>query len=135
MLAINQISYTATLDARTFQEGRHWIASCPPLDVMTQAETKKRAIEQLHEAVELWFESAIQRGVLDQALEEVNFTRVGADAITEPNVVQVTEHSTPPLDKKPAKRKKLPFGEYVEVSVPAYYAAQMSAIESQGAPG
>ena len=40
---------------------------------MTQARTKKEALEALREAVELWFESCIERGVLDTALNEVGF--------------------------------------------------------------
>ena len=38
---------------------------------MTQAPTKKQSLESLREAVGLWFESCIERGVLDAALREV----------------------------------------------------------------
>ncbi len=39
--------------------------------VMTQASSRKQALQSLREAVELWFESCIDRGVLDAALREV----------------------------------------------------------------
>ena len=55
------------------RDGRQWVVWCPAIDVMTQARTKKEALEALREAVELWFESCIERGVLDTALKEVGW--------------------------------------------------------------
>ena len=52
---------------------RRWVATCPLIGVATQAETAAGAKGCLQEAVELWFESCIERGVLDQALREANF--------------------------------------------------------------
>lgn len=49
---------------------------CPVIDGATQARTKKQALENLREAVELWFESCVSRGVLDQALRESGIRRV-----------------------------------------------------------
>ena len=42
----------------------------------TQARTKKKAFESLTEAVQLWFESCIERSVLDIALRETGFEKV-----------------------------------------------------------
>jgi len=64
------------LQACTRQKGAVWLAWCPPLDVVTQAETEQRAIDSLREAVELWFESCISRNVLDDALTEAGFNRL-----------------------------------------------------------
>ena len=47
------------------------IAWCPGLAVLSQAETEDGAMEALREAVELWFESCVERGVLAEALGEV----------------------------------------------------------------
>ena len=55
------------------RDGQQWVVWCPAIDVMTQAGTKEAALESLSEAVELWFESCIERGVLDAALKEVGF--------------------------------------------------------------
>jgi predicted RNase H-like HicB family nuclease len=68
------ISYGVKLEAWFRRDGREWLVWCPAIDVMTQARTKKQALESLSEAVELWFESCIDRGVLDDALKEVGFT-------------------------------------------------------------
>ena len=54
--------YSVRLDAWFRREGRDWLAWCPGIDVMTQARTKKKAFESLTEAVQLWFESCIERG-------------------------------------------------------------------------
>ncbi len=52
---------------------RRWIASCPMVGVVSQGGSVDDAKRCLQEAVELWFESCIERGVLDQALREANF--------------------------------------------------------------
>ena len=52
---------------------RRWIATCPLIAVVSQGKTAEEAKAFLQEAVELWFESCIERGVLDQALREASF--------------------------------------------------------------
>ena len=52
------------------------LAWCPAVGVMTQARTKKLARKALQEAVDLWVESCIARGVLKQALEEIGNAEV-----------------------------------------------------------
>jgi len=52
---------------------RRWIASCPMVGVVSQGASVDDAKRCLQEAVELWFESCVERGVLDQALREANF--------------------------------------------------------------
>ncbi|HWS72485.1 MAG TPA: type II toxin-antitoxin system HicB family antitoxin [Thermoanaerobaculia bacterium] len=52
---------------------RRWIATCPLIAVASQGKTADEARTSLQEAVELWFESCIERGVLDQALREASF--------------------------------------------------------------
>jgi predicted RNase H-like HicB family nuclease len=67
------VNLSVRLEAAFKQEGNCWLAWCLPLDVMTQADSKKAALESLKEAVGLWFESCIERGVLEEALAEVGF--------------------------------------------------------------
>ena len=73
------VSYSVKLDAWLRRDGREWLAWCPSIDVMTQARTKKKVLESLREAVELWFESCIERNVLDAALKEAGFEEIPAD--------------------------------------------------------
>lgn len=47
------------------------IAWCPGINVLSQADTADGAKEALREAVELWFESCVERGLLAEALQEV----------------------------------------------------------------
>ena len=68
--------YSIRLDAWFRREGWDWLVWCPSIDIMTQARTKKKAFESLTEAVQLWFESCIERGVLDIALRETGFEQV-----------------------------------------------------------
>ena len=68
------IELEVTLGAYVRREtSRRCIATCPQINVVTQGATLQDAKACLQEAVELWFESCIERGVLDQALREANF--------------------------------------------------------------
>jgi predicted RNase H-like HicB family nuclease len=113
------VSLTVRLEAAFRQDGDSWLAWCPPLDVMTQAETRKTAFESLKEAVELWFESCVERGVLDEALIEVGFHRVKPEgAIPEKaSVVEVRHPSRAIMNNFTAT-------EDFVVVIPAYIAAK-----------
>jgi predicted RNase H-like HicB family nuclease len=58
-----------------------WVASCPRLDLFTQALTPVAARAAIRQAIDVWFEDCNERGVLAQALREaararsVDFTR------------------------------------------------------------
>jgi predicted RNase H-like HicB family nuclease len=72
------VNETITLDVelRAFvrcDTEERWIAVCPSIGVASQglsAEDAKRCID---EAIQLWFESCIERGTLERALQESNF--------------------------------------------------------------
>ena len=50
-----------------------WIAVCPSIGVASQGTDSDDAKRCLDEAVQLWFESCIERGTLERALQESNF--------------------------------------------------------------
>lgn len=50
-----------------------WIAVCPSIGVASQGTDADDARRCLDEAVQLWFESCIERGTLERALQESNF--------------------------------------------------------------
>jgi predicted RNase H-like HicB family nuclease len=72
------VNETITLDvelqafARRDTEER-WIAICPSIGVASQGTDAADARRCLDEAVQLWFESCIERGTLERALQESNF--------------------------------------------------------------
>jgi predicted RNase H-like HicB family nuclease len=68
------ITLTVTLRAFVRKETKQrWVAVCPALGVASQGIDAEDAKRSVREAVELWFESCVERGVLDQALREANF--------------------------------------------------------------
>jgi predicted RNase H-like HicB family nuclease len=112
------VNLSVRLEAAFRQEGDCWLAWCLPLDVMTQANTKKAAFESLKEAVELWFESCIERGVLKEALTEVGFQpiKLGEKVPDDGSVVEV---------KRPRRdMREFTASESFEVIIPAYIAAK-----------
>jgi predicted RNase H-like HicB family nuclease len=110
------VSLNIRLEADTRQDGADWIATCPALDVSSQGATKAEALASLQEAVELWFESCLQRGVLDGALREAGFIG-GRNEEIPPGATNVVE-----LRAHPAGGQTTP--DYIEITVPAYIAAQ-----------
>lgn len=81
--------YKVRLRAWFRRDGQQWIVWCPALDVMTQSRTKKGALESLREAIELWFESCIEREVLDGALKELGFAKAANSDCLPPDVDQI----------------------------------------------
>lgn len=69
---------TITLDVelRAFvrpDTAERWIAVCPSIDIASQGVSAEDAKRCLNEAVQLWFESCIERGTLERALQESHF--------------------------------------------------------------
>lgn len=97
------VEYQVNLPIELGLDGHDWLAACPPIDVVTQAHTKKEALRAIQEAVELWFESCIDHGVLVDALKECGFKRLEPDESesgkgvtiirkTQVETAQVSEH-------------------------------------------
>ncbi len=61
------------------KKGKWFIASCSILDVHTQGETKKKAKENLIEALHLFLISCFERGTVEQVLKECGFTLAQSD--------------------------------------------------------
>lgn len=115
----SEITLQVRLEIGTRRQGDVWVAWCPPLDVLSQAETKSKAIEALTEAVDLWFESCISRGVLDKALAEAGFrpAKDGQALARGSNLLNVHEkkHKSTHDAHRPRQTPR-----YISVSVPAY---------------
>jgi predicted RNase H-like HicB family nuclease len=113
------VNLSVRLEAAFRQEGECWLAWCLPLDVMTQAETKGAAFESLREAVGLWFESCVERGVLEEALNEAGFRPIkpGEPVPENASIVEVNRLSQAVKDNFTA------FEDF-EVVIPAYIAAK-----------
>ena len=58
------------LPVKIEKKDKRFIASCPALDIFTQGETKEDAKNNLNEALNLFFISCSERGVLEEALKE-----------------------------------------------------------------
>jgi predicted RNase H-like HicB family nuclease len=122
-LGSSVINLNVRLEAAFKKEGRHWLAWCPALDVMTQAGSRPAAMKALKEAVELWFESCIERGVLDKALREAGFRR------SKPGEAIPRDASVVELLNRRSRSTTSDFSaaaDYIEVSIPAYIAARQS---------
>ena len=110
------VTLSIQLEIATKREGNTWIAWSIPLDVASQGKTKDESIASLKEAVELWFQSCIERGVLEQALLEVGFERAK-------DTKSVPPHASIVRFQEKRRRIPKPIGQsYISVSIPAYIA-------------
>lgn len=50
-----------------------YVSSCPALDVFSQGETEKKAVDNIKEAASLFLASCYERGTLEQVLKECGF--------------------------------------------------------------
>lgn len=67
------ITFNVSLPFKIKKENGTYISHCPILDVWSQGPSKKAAIENLVEAVQLFLINCYKRGVLDQVLKESGF--------------------------------------------------------------
>ena len=93
---------------------RRWIATCPLIGVASQGHNASEAKACLQEAVELWFESCIERGVLDQALREANF-RPSAEG----------GHADRPREKRQGRTNILGEAFAISLTIPGYVATTL----------
>ena len=115
---LDTVEITLCLICTVKREGRNrWVAGCPKLDVYSQGKSAQEAKNSLEEAITLWVEDCIERGTLEQALQEVGFhkvhpTSLGGQHIMVPRPVQKDEEGA-----------VFP----VHISIPAYQAAALTA--------
>lgn len=118
------------------RDGGTWIAWCRSINVLSQAETKRGAVEAIREAVELWFESCVERGALAEALGEVGFVKASPGDAIPGAVDSVTIHDTTSLDPV-ANRHGLAFKvgkgrerDCIEAIIPAHLLAAHLGVDS-----
>ncbi|MCI0403139.1 MAG: type II toxin-antitoxin system HicB family antitoxin [Acidobacteria bacterium] len=86
-------TYTVNLEAKLPVEvkraGKWYIAACPLLDVCSQGATRKKALENLEEALYLFFRSCFERGTLTRVLKESGFVPTKTPGRTPRNTIRV----------------------------------------------
>lgn len=58
------------------REGNQYVALCPELDIASQGNTVEQARKNLHEALELFFETASKKEIKKRIHSEVFITRL-----------------------------------------------------------
>jgi predicted RNase H-like HicB family nuclease len=80
------ITMTIKLPIKVVKKRRWYVASCPVLDVFSQGETEKEAIDNLSEALSLFLISCLERGTLEQVLRECGFNDVSPEIVNKPTL-------------------------------------------------
>jgi predicted RNase H-like HicB family nuclease len=117
---------TVTLDVnlRAFvrkEKKNRWAAICPTIGVASQGSNREDAMRSLTEAVEAWFESCIERGVLDQALRETNFVARPSHEVVPGDVESVIVNRREQAAEDDIRGDFFP----IQVTIPAYQAAAL----------
>lgn len=71
------------LPALVEKDGAEYVSTCPILGVSSQGKTKKAALDNLKEALELFLVSCFERGTLEQVLKESGFKPAAAASFKE----------------------------------------------------
>ena len=103
------------------KDGKKWSAWCPRIDVVTQDSTQKGALDALSEAVALWFESCIDRNVLEAALEEAGLKKL-SPYMPDSGLIKKSEFVLLMREEEVAKENLSSSGSLV-VKIPAYIAS------------
>lgn len=100
-----------------------WSASCPSLGVFSQGSSQDDAKRCIDEAVRSWFESCIERGVLDRALQESNFRPLSGDPFDTVDDMELV-HVARAAEEEDVRGDAF----NIQVAIPAYQAASLSAV-------
>lgn len=68
-----RVEFMLKLPIKLVKKKKYYLASCPVLDVFTQGENKKRAKENLAEALSLFLITCFEEGTLDDVLRSCGF--------------------------------------------------------------
>lgn len=69
----NWIQFQISVPAEVRPDQVGHVSYCPPLDIYSQGPTRETALENLVEAIQLFFESCYERGTLDKVLRDCGF--------------------------------------------------------------
>lgn len=117
---LDTVEITLRLLCTVKQEGRNrWVTGCPKVDLFSQGKTEEEAKRSLEEAIVLWVEDCLERGTLEQALQESGFQKVHPADIRSGD-----EHIVVHSVQEDEEREDL-FPVYVQI--PAYQAAALLA--------
>ncbi len=112
------VSISFELRCRVYEaEEGLWSAGCPVLDVHSQGANREDAKHALHEAVELFIESCIERNTLDEVLRDCGFRVLpsGIPAPPDAERISVRRHA----EDEDILGEEFP----LDITVPAYQAA------------
>jgi len=93
---------TFRLPFRVEREDDVWIASCDALDVVSQGDNREDAGHMLSEALQLFLESCLERGTLEDVLRESGFEPAGGKPVSDE--IEGEEYLDVPLNLLVARR-------------------------------
>lgn len=70
------VKFSVQVSVNVRRDGRRYVASCPPLDVVSQGDSEHKALENLTEAIQLFITTCFEIGTLHTVLTQSGFIRV-----------------------------------------------------------
>jgi len=115
-LPVDTVEISFCLSCTVKREAKdRWVTGCPALDLYSQGKTEEEAKRCLKEAIELWVEDCIERGTLDEALQEVGFSKVHP-SVLQPGDEHIAVYPVPDTNAETFS---------VHLTIPAYQAAAL----------
>ena len=99
------IRMTLKVPFKVKKDDRWYISSCSMLDIHSQGQTERKAIENLNEALALFLFSCYERGTLVEVLKESGFTLQEKATRTQ----KKTTHTAKKIDRSRLLDVNIPF--------------------------
>ncbi|MFA6394075.1 MAG: hypothetical protein WCW25_04350 [Patescibacteria group bacterium] len=80
-----------------FKEGASFVAYSPVLDLSTSAGSLKKVKERFSEAVSLFFEELMEKGILEEALKDLGWKKVKSEMVPPKMISQGLEKINLPV--------------------------------------
>lgn len=94
-----------------------WVTTCPSLRIASQGKTLEAAKKSLREAIQLWFESCLERDTLDEAMRELGFQHASPEEVAAAGEGVTIVQSTVTPESSDSF--------HVDITIPAYQAAAL----------
>jgi len=83
-VSLSPLQISVTYPVVITERDGYFVASCVPLDVHAEGDSKREARDRIHEALDVFTGTCLEMGTLDQVLREAGFTKASSAVSAKP---------------------------------------------------
>ncbi len=101
-----QYKVDVLLPVNIFKEDKEYVAACPIIKLSTTGKTIKKAKDNFHEAFQVWIETAVHEGILDDLLKDLGWHCLKNKMTYQPRLI--SESNPLPLCAQTYEQMRIP---------------------------